>query len=58
MYGPFGYSDGNDAASQIVRITGSYVCTVGGAPCADDKERGVAANWGYSAGAGFLDDWP
>ena len=49
MYGPFGYSDGNDAASQIVRITGSYVCTVGGAPCAGDYECSVGEYEGITS---------
>jgi len=56
IYGPYGYSDGNDMGSEVVRVTASYRCRNGSQDCATNAEKAVKANWHYSPGSGKLDD--
>lgn len=51
IYGPYGYSDGNDISSTIVRVTGGYICDA----CATNGQKAVKSNWVYD-GSGMLDD--
>merc|ERR1719454_1086928 len=58
IYGPYGYADGNDASSTVVRVTGGYECTDNGDACTTDAQKAVPTNWAYAAGNGntMLDD--
>ncbi|CAD7924218.1 unnamed protein product [Amoebophrya sp. A120] len=49
IYGPYGYTDGNDVSSIIVRIDTGYKCTVSGLACTTDAQRAVASNWACDA---------
>lgn len=57
IYGPYGYEDGNDASSLVVRVTGGYACTSNSSPCTTDAEKAIPENWAYSpSNEGMLDD--
>merc|ERR1712079_285913 len=56
IYGPFGYDDGNDAGSTVVRITSKYKCEINNVECTT-VEKQTAGNWAYSSdNDGHLDD--
>ncbi|CAD7948052.1 unnamed protein product [Amoebophrya sp. A25] len=49
IYGPYGYTDGKDASSTVVRVDSGYRCTVSGTACTTDAQRAVASNWAFDA---------
>jgi len=51
IYGPYGYSDGNQMTSAVVRITGGYACYGCG-----EAEKAIPSNWGWSSSNGMLDE--
>jgi hypothetical protein len=56
IYGPYGYTDGNDTTSKIARVTGGYACTSDGVECTTDAQKAVATNWAYNSSNPMLDD--
>ena len=56
IYGPYGYEDGNDIGSDVMKVTGGYACSVNGSPCIDDSEKATPDNWTFDSANGLLDE--
>lgn len=54
IYGPYGYTDGNDINSSVVRVTSGYKCTVDEDECSEEEK--TDPDYWVSDSTGMLDE--